>query len=787
MQRTRRTRRPGAPGPPPATALARPATNPPTHCHHPARLLKEWKADPFLAATFDFFIGGADSITRLIQNSPDITRIFRSKVQSSGDDDEGGVSGTAIRNMRYAKQRFNSAQSPLSRVVLFLPALVATASEVAIVRQGKKPARVALAFLEGLTVEKMVQVAMMADAAQETLAVTRAFDTEEYDLARMPSAIHAHIRTLEYLFLKTPPGCQETGYATFALNMLRAPIVFHATGRVLRSLGGQEVDGEIVARCAARMACWVRLAIQRVEFEFPRWLPVHSFCVFDLSCRAHGRIENHDNEYFKRLGQLLKLDPVQLRDEFKQCHHYASVHFEESGRRGSSASWAAALRKRGVATHKCLAKAVRILQAWDGMTTSGVEQTFSKAEKMLGSRRAQLVDDHLRQELLLMCAENQPEKLVKTAQCLWLETWGPPRVSGTKRVRHFSQRRLDLDDVVACPTTLAVACPASMPVAVACPAAPAVACPAPAAVACPAAISTADAVACPAQPRKKRLTATAWVRGRNARVAHGVASMAERGRDAILEQAVGVSAPAWGASHEEAHQALEERRIALQGICAARAASTVLPEEMDDATRAAGAAALKALERLDREHDRKKHLQLRRLRPLRPLSMPGLKISVAKSLGPRDDLAQAILAGSAALLGGERLPEVDMFIVKNPAEPGQHAQLVAGLRGGLIADPPYLLSCGRKGFCVQFRNALQIKRGIWISKDCCAKFATLVDLLRRCMRDRHARWKEVSLEMFATFQAAQLDKPIKQRRIMDQIGVVTAAEKREEALIKYYV
>ncbi len=758
-----------------------PLPHPPT----PARLLKEWKADPFLAATFDFFIGGASSITRLIQNSPDITRIFSLKVQGL-DDDEGRVSGTAIRNMRYAKQRFNSAQSPLSRVVLFLPALVATASEVAIVRQGTKPAKVALAFLEGLTVEKAVQAAMMADAAQETLLITRAFDTEEYDLARVPSAIHAYVKTLEYLFLQSPPGCEETGYAAFAINALKTPLVFHASGRQLKSVGGHSVDRTTLARCVARMACWVRLAIQRVGFEFPQWLPVHSFCVFDLGRKSdvYGG-DQHENECFQRLGRLLQLDPVQLQDEFKHCQHYASVHFQEKGGHGNSAAWAAALRKRGVSANSCLRKAVHILQTWDGMTTSGVEQTFSKAEAM-GSRREQLTEDHLTQELLGMCtAQDGPHELqalAKSAQCVWGNHWGAPRVSGAKRQRHFS-RRHPSDDVAACPTD-AAACPAD---AAACPA-DAVACPADA-VACPAdaVACPADAVACPAdsagQPRKKRLTAAAWVRGRNARVAKRVASMADNRREAILERAVGVSALAWGESHENAHQALQERLVALQGICAARPVSAVLPEELDDDTRAAGALALAALERLDREHDRKKHLQLRRLRTPRPLTLAGLNICLATSLGQRDDLIRAAIAGNASLLTGTRLPEVDLFIVNNPAEPGQHAQLVAGLRGGSIANPQYVMSSGRNGFCVQFRNALRVKRGIWVSEECCTKYPTLVRLLRQCMRsDRAAQWKEVSLQSFATFQAAQLDKPARLRRLMDQIAVVSAAEKRQEVL-----
>ncbi len=264
--------------------------------------------------------------------------------------------------------------------------------------------------------------------------------------------------------------------------------------------------------------------------------------------------------------------------------------------------------------------------------------------------------------------------------------------------------------------------------------------------------------------------------------------MTDRGREAILERAVGVSEPAWGEPHERAHQALQERLIRLKGTCAARPGSAVLPREVDDDTRAAGATALAALERLDQDHDRRKHLQQRRLGPGRPLELVGLKVCLATSLGLglRSDLVEAATAAGASLLTGARLAEVDLFIVRDPAAPGQHAQLVAGLRGRSIANPPYLLSSGRKGFCAHYRNALHVKRAVWISEQCNVNCPTLVGLLRQCMGCPGSRWKEVSLQQFTTFQAAQLDKPARQRRLMDQVALVSASEKQEEAL-HYYV
>ena len=146
--------------------------------HATGRFLQVWMSDPFLGAVFDLFIGCRGSITNLIQHSPDLQRIFNEHCRNM----TGPMKAKFIRNLQYAKQRFNSSQTPLSRFVLFFEAIWATAVTISTVRRGTKsrdgrsPEDDANFFLEQCFEERYLQAAMMADAAEENLMVVRFFD-----------------------------------------------------------------------------------------------------------------------------------------------------------------------------------------------------------------------------------------------------------------------------------------------------------------------------------------------------------------------------------------------------------------------------------------------------------------------------------------------------------------------------------------------------------------------------------------------------------------------------------
>ena len=75
--------------------------------------------------------------------------------------------------MRFCKPRFNSSQAPLSRIVFFFEAILGLAVEVSAVRHNDTPGRVASDFLAFIDEEVCLQAAMMADAGDQNLVVTR--------------------------------------------------------------------------------------------------------------------------------------------------------------------------------------------------------------------------------------------------------------------------------------------------------------------------------------------------------------------------------------------------------------------------------------------------------------------------------------------------------------------------------------------------------------------------------------------------------------------------------------
>ena len=139
----------------------------PTHAS--GRFLKVWQHEPYLNDIFDMLVWGPDSMAKLIENSPDISRRFAQRVQAMESDT---IAGKRIKNMKFVKPRFNSAQAPLSRSTLYIDAIIALAVELSAVRSGE-PSRICQQFLFNIDEEKLVQAAMMADAGDESIQVTR--------------------------------------------------------------------------------------------------------------------------------------------------------------------------------------------------------------------------------------------------------------------------------------------------------------------------------------------------------------------------------------------------------------------------------------------------------------------------------------------------------------------------------------------------------------------------------------------------------------------------------------
>jgi len=156
-------------------------------------------ADAFLADTLGRYVMGKESIVHLTQHSPDFSHSFSNNVKRIAD---SPIACTRIQNLEFARQRFDSSSRPLGRFVLYFDAIWSTAAEIAAKRAGRAPAKRAVDFLSAVTVEEVLQLALLADAGHESLRVTRFHDSEEYDIADISETISEYVHRIGVLFVQ---------------------------------------------------------------------------------------------------------------------------------------------------------------------------------------------------------------------------------------------------------------------------------------------------------------------------------------------------------------------------------------------------------------------------------------------------------------------------------------------------------------------------------------------------------------------------------------------------------
>ena len=134
---------------------------------------RPWEADPFIKDVAWMMARGRGSISRIVQNSLEVRRVFSGYVQSSTN----GTIKAAVTNMRAACHRFESFQKPIGRCCLHLRACIRTALYVAgnLTTDASDRANEWLRWLDS---EKCLQLAMMADASDQAMALTRLLDSE---------------------------------------------------------------------------------------------------------------------------------------------------------------------------------------------------------------------------------------------------------------------------------------------------------------------------------------------------------------------------------------------------------------------------------------------------------------------------------------------------------------------------------------------------------------------------------------------------------------------------------
>ena len=220
-------------------------------------------ADAFLTDVMHKFCRSRSSVARIVQSSTLIRARFQALCRTSFK-----IVRSTVTNMRAAAHRYESLQKPFGRSVLFIHACVRTALWTAQTRNDESSAS-SKAWLTWVSEERCLQAAMLADASDQTLALTRILDKEAVDPAIINAEVRSYVHIIEALFGEEERCLTVFGYTRAMMETLRTPLVWDVKGKV-RSLGSDGgVQRETVLRCLGRMRSWSRLAAATIAVEFP--------------------------------------------------------------------------------------------------------------------------------------------------------------------------------------------------------------------------------------------------------------------------------------------------------------------------------------------------------------------------------------------------------------------------------------------------------------------------------------------------------------------------------------
>jgi hypothetical protein len=213
---------------------------------HAARRItkRPWSADPYLDDVMKRMVTSKFSITSLIQNSGVFQHWFHQNVQKVS---YSVTDSKRVKDLSMAKHRFDSASTPTSRLILLHEAVLLTAQQIADSRKSSKEGRAATEFLEFVSVEHLLQLAMLSDAADEAICHVRMLDRENVDNATLPDLNQNFLTRIVFLF-GPQEGCFRSGYTQFVEARLQRAVVIFING-VAVTIGGPDCITNGVRRC----------------------------------------------------------------------------------------------------------------------------------------------------------------------------------------------------------------------------------------------------------------------------------------------------------------------------------------------------------------------------------------------------------------------------------------------------------------------------------------------------------------------------------------------------------
>lgn len=295
-------------------------------------LQRPYQADGFLQGVMDNYILSSESMTQKIANSFDFREWLQLEISRCDQDETSGF-GNKVQNLRSAKHRFESHTTPLGRFLLYLPAFIRVVTKICELKPDDASGRSAARFLELVTGEELLQLALLADAADEALVLVRMVDVEDVDLSEIPTFVGQFIQRIAALFKQE--GALKLGYTRHVLEMMEAGAVSMLIKKSGQARRIRPPSREVIDRCLQRMKCWCKLAVEVVRTEFPDY---SLFCAMGCFALKTGTKSSNESADVERLAQVFKVSPMGLKDQLER-HRPLAEKFQRDMSCGNREAW----------------------------------------------------------------------------------------------------------------------------------------------------------------------------------------------------------------------------------------------------------------------------------------------------------------------------------------------------------------------------------------------------------------------------------------------------------------
>ena len=282
--------------------------------HAMRRLTKRSWSDAYLKDTHIIFVTAAYSPSQMLRHSKPLRELFNGYRRECGTVKRvrlKRVKGVIKRGKRVkrvntltmnsALHRFDTESKPAARVVWYFKPLCRTMTKVGQARKGSLQGRRAAQWIAQVDTERCLQLAMMCDAADESIRLLRAFESELFDESTLRPLITSYKDRLRALFFDGQ--CWQSGFTKVMVETLHQDCFLqcpNSARKILGKPGGPSGWNDIKDRCLLRMQLQVLQTETICEAEFPHFAITQSFIVFNLQNIVDERTD---------LKQLRTLDP----------------------------------------------------------------------------------------------------------------------------------------------------------------------------------------------------------------------------------------------------------------------------------------------------------------------------------------------------------------------------------------------------------------------------------------------------------------------------------------------